>query len=248
MSIFADYYDRLVGADYNRISNYIRYVINKFKPDSTLVCDLGCGTASIAIKLANAGLDMIAIDCDDSMLMCAKEKCFKSKTDSLLLLNQDLTEFELYGTVDVIYSTLDTLNYVTDIIKLRKLFSLVRNYLNFDGLFIFDINTKYKFEKILNGYCCAYDDENLFCYWESEYDEQSSECLHNLTFFEMNDDGKYIRNDEQQIQKYHSEKLIKELSTEYEFEILQITDDYTNNKPSDTTQRLTFVLKTLKNK
>ena len=87
--------------------------INKYKKDSELICDLGCGTGIIAAELANRGYDMIAIDSSEDMLLKAKEHNDSNNIKEILLLCQDITEFELYGTVDVIYSTLDTINYIT---------------------------------------------------------------------------------------------------------------------------------------
>lgn len=246
MSVFADYYDGFVGADYDNIVSFIKSAIKKYKTDSELVCDLGCGTGSIAIELAKSGFDMIAIDSDESMLMCAQEKSNEAGTSSLLILNQDICEFELYGTVDVIYSTLDTLNYITDPKSLDKLFYLVRNYLNYDGLFIFDINTVYKFENVLDGYNCVYDGDGIFCTWESQYNKDTFECIHNLTFFEENESGLYSRTDEVQVQRYYSIKEIENLCDKYGFSILQKSDDYSDFAPDSQSQRITFITKTIK--
>ena len=105
MNNFSKYYDLFVGADYDTISDYIDKQIQMLKPDSELVCDLGCGTANVTLRLAKSGYDMIGIDSDEDMLINAREKLERSNINDVLLLNQNISEFELYGTVDVIYST-----------------------------------------------------------------------------------------------------------------------------------------------
>ena len=243
MNLFAKYYDRLVGADYKNMSDFIDTVIKKYKPDAELVCDLGCGTATIAIDLVRNGYDMIAIDSSDDMLSIAEEKLKNDGIDKLLLLNQDICEFELYGTVDVIYSTLDTLNYILDKRSLNKLFSLVKNYLNYDGLFIFDINTEYKFKMLLGNNTFVYDDENEFCVWETEYDAKNGKSSHLLTFFERNENGLYNRFEDYQQQRFYSEDYIYFLAKKYDFTILNTYDDYHFKNPTSKTERITYILK-----
>lgn len=243
MNSFSKYYDAFVGADYNIITDYIDNRIKKYKSDSTLLCDLGCGTASAAIEMAKRGYDMIAIDSDDGMLMQARDKLSEQNINSVLLLNQDITEFELYGTVDVIYSTLDTINYILYKRDLNRLFYLVRNYLNYDGLFIFDINSKYKFSRILADNCYIYDSDNTFCSWQPEFDKKSGKCLHTLTYFEKNSDGTYRRCDSFQEQRFYNPSYIEELAGKYSFEILEKADNYSDKGVNNTTERVTYVLK-----
>ena len=176
MDAFVENYDKMVGADYDRISDFIIRAIEKYKPDSSLICDLGCGTGKVIDKLSRQGFDMIGIDSNEDMLIIAHETFASNNISDVLLLEQDITEFELYGTVDAIYSTLDTVNYITCKRKLDKFFKLVRNYLNFDGLFIFDVNTEYKFKEVLDGNDFIYDNDDLFCCWSAEFDKKSEKC------------------------------------------------------------------------
>ena len=243
MDAFAKFYDALVGADYNKISSFIDKTIKKFKPDSELVCDLGCGTGIIACNLSKLGYDMIGIDISDDMLAKARVNAANSNVDNLLLLCQDICDFELYGTVDVIYSTLDTINYITDKNELKRLFKLVKNYLNYNGLFIFDINTDYKFRSILGNNNFIYDNDDLFCSWSSEYSDKTGFCYHALTYFEALEDGKYVKTESEQIQRYYSTEYIDTLLNKFGFEVLKRVDNYSDKFITDKTQRITYVLK-----
>lgn len=245
MEAFSQFYDLMVGTDHKYIVNFIDNAIKKYKKDSELVCDLGCGTATVTTSLSAMGYDMIGIDSSEDMLIRAREKAQKAGDSSILFLNQDITDFELYGTVDVIYSTLDTINYITDKRSLNRLLYLVKNYLNFDGLFIFDINTKYKFEKILKNSPFIYDFDNLFATWESEK-LPNDVYNHYLTYFTKNKSDTYDKTIDVQTQRFYDKKYINDLIKKYDFEILSVVDNYTTSLPNKNTERLTYIVKTNK--
>ena len=91
---------------------------------------------------------MIGVDNSGEMLAEAMEKRVESGHDILYLL-QDMQEFELYGTVRAIVSVCDSLNYITEREELLQVFRLVNNYLDPEGLFLFDMNTIHKYRDIL---------------------------------------------------------------------------------------------------
>ena len=77
------------------------------------VLDLGCGTGSMTLELARRGYDMTGLDSSDDMLAVAHERAAKEGISSILWLGQDMTDFELYGTVDAAVSCLDCVGHLT---------------------------------------------------------------------------------------------------------------------------------------
>jgi 2-polyprenyl-3-methyl-5-hydroxy-6-metoxy-1,4-benzoquinol methylase len=140
--------------DYSQWADYIEQIFRRNGVSPSLAADLGCGTGSFCMEMAKRGYEMIGIDLSAEMLSCARQKALEAGAD-ILYLNQDMTEFELYGTVDAITCLMDSVNYVTYKSDLKRLFRLVNNYLNPGGLFVFDINSPYKIENILGT--------NVFC-------------------------------------------------------------------------------------
>jgi len=73
---------------------------------------------------------MIGIDLSPDMLDCAKKK---SEGRDILYLNQDMSNFELYGTVDAIVCLMDSINYLL-YVKDVKGCEACKDYLNPGGL------------------------------------------------------------------------------------------------------------------
>lgn len=231
-------YDRFVGADYEKIIAFIDHALKKHFPDASLLCDVGCGSGTVTLGLLKKGYDVIGIDGSIDMLAEAQNK--KSGIpggEKALFLCQQLPDFELYGTVDAMVSTLDTLNYLTDPSDLDRLFYWFRNYLNPGGILIFDVNTLYKYQTLLQHYCASYDDADVFLSWSSQFDGQL--CCHQLTAF-YKTGALYRRCDEEQLQRYYPLEKIVALLKKYDFELLGIGDDYSEDAPCAETQRLTF--------
>ncbi len=238
-SVLAQYYDRFVGADYSEIIEFIDAQIKQYSPSASLICDIGCGSGTVTLGLLEKGYDMIGIDGSVEMLSEAQNKRINAADgEKALFLYQQLPEFELYGTVDCIVSTLDTINYLTEDGEIEILFRWFANYLNPDGLLIFDVNTLYKYQKILNGHCAVYDADDVFLTWRSQFEKEI--CNHSISVFRKDGEA-YYRSDEEQTQRYYSELLILSLLERNHFELLHIYDGYSDKLPEDKTQRLTFV-------
>ena len=126
---------------YDDWTNYIETILKKNNISPELILDLGCGTGSITNRLARKGFNMIGIDLSEDMLSIAKDKAREEDLE-ILYLCQDMREFELYGTVGCIVSICDSLNYILEEDELLEVFIRVNNYLDPNGLFIFDLNTE----------------------------------------------------------------------------------------------------------
>ena len=205
-------YDALMHVDYS-YSKYADYILELFerygKPRDSLVADLGCGTGTMCLELANRGLDVIGIDNSAHMLAVAHEKAIASGFSEILFLEQELDAFELYGTVGAFISTIDSINYITDKRRLRRHFKLVDNYLSPGGLFIFDVNTVYKLSKAAES-GIFYNISDDICYlWESSYSPVSRLSINDLTLFSRGQNGNWRRFDETHKQKAYTREDIE---------------------------------------
>ncbi|MCR4436381.1 MAG: class I SAM-dependent methyltransferase [Clostridiales bacterium] len=221
---FAHIYDRLMyDVDYGTWADYIEGIFHKNGLKPSLLLDLGCGTGSFCIEMAKRGYDMIGIDLSNEMLWCAKQKSVQENLD-ILFLNQDMTRFELYGTVDAVVCLMDSLNYITDKRGLKRVFKLVENYLNPGGLFIFDVNTVYKFENILKDNIFFEIGDDITYIWENHYDRKRKICRFDLTFF-VKEGQAYRKFEETHFERAFSADELKKIISESGLELAGILDE-----------------------
>lgn len=233
-SDFSSIYDTLIDVDYTKFVSYYKEIFARFEKQPELILDLGCGTGTLTSLMQKEGYDMQGADMSYDMLMKAREKC-----GDILFLNQSMTEFELYGTVDVIYSSLDCVNYLLTDDELLKTFSLVNNYLNPKGLYIFDISSRYKLENLLGNNTFVYDDGNIFYAWENCFEDNILD-LH-ISFFEKQG-SLYRRIDEEQSQRAYEPYEITALAEHAGLRTLGVYAPFSFEEPKDTDERIFFVM------
>ena len=238
---FAGVYDVFMdNVNYREWADYIIETLAQDGIRDGLVLELGCGTGTVTEMLADAGYDMIGIDNSEEMLAEAMEKRAESGHDILYLL-QDMQEFELYGTVRAVVSVCDSLNYITDRDELRHVFELVNNYLDPEGIFLFDMNTVHKYRDLLGDTTIAENrDEGSFI-WDNSYDEEEGLNYYELAVFLPREDGLYEKSEEVHCQKAYPQEEIETLIKEAGMELLAVYDAYTLNPATEDSERLFFV-------
>ncbi|HIY60325.1 MAG TPA: class I SAM-dependent methyltransferase [Candidatus Eisenbergiella stercorigallinarum] len=186
---FAEVYDTFMdNVPYEKWADYIADRLGRAGIRDGLVLELGCGTGTLTQLLARRGYDMIGVDRSEEMLAVAAQKAAEEGLD-ILYLEQDMQSFELYGTVRAAVCVCDSLNYLLGEEQLRETFRLVNNYLDPGGVFLFDFNTVYKYEKILGDVTIAENREDCAFIWENFYDEETRINEYDLTFFVREKDG-----------------------------------------------------------
>ena len=155
------------------MADYIESLWKAHDKNPKLVLDLACGTGSLCVELSRRGYEMIGADLSEAMLNQARQKA-EDAGQSILFLEQDMREFELYGTVAAVVCVCDSLNYLLEEEDLAEVFSLVHNYLDQNGVFIFDMNTIHKYRDLIgDATICENREEGSFI-WENYFDEESS--------------------------------------------------------------------------
>ena len=238
---FAMIYDTFMeDTPYKQWVSFMEDIIKEQGITPKLICDLGCGTGKMCEMFADKGLDVIGIDASEEMLMIARENEMEAQR-GILYLMQDMSEFELYGTVDVIYSSCDSINYLMEEEKVLSMFKWVNNYLEKGGLFIFDVNTPHKYKTLLGEKVFAEQTEDAAYIWENFYDEKKQINEFYVSFFVADEDGKYDRFEEVHYQKAYEVEHIKTLLARAGMELVAVYDDYTTKPCDEKTLRATFV-------
>ena len=239
---FASVYDTFMdNIPYEEWAEYVMGLLKEYGIQDGLVLDLGCGTGNMTELLAGAGYDMVGIDNAEEMLEIAMEKREKSGHDILYLL-QDMREFELYGTVRAIVSICDSINYITDEEDLLQVFRLANNYLDPQGIFVFDFNTVYKYSEVLGDQTIAEDRDACSFIWDNYYyeDERMNEYELSL-FIKEPESDLYRKYQETHYQKAYDLETIKGLIKEAGLEFVTAYDAFTKNKPHEASERIYVV-------
>lgn len=263
-------YDQLMeDAPYDQWVKWIADNIRDYRPGSKEVADVGCGTGTIAIALAEKDYQLTGVDLSADMLTMAVDKSLQHKV-KIDWVEQDMTKLDLGRTYDVITCLCDALNYITDEQALKKAFMCMNNHLNPDGLLLFDCHTPYKLEHIYGDNTFVQMDEDLSYIWQCAYEERAIIVEHDLSVFVRSDQGKehspyfatkeatlpydeqenkvYRRYDECHQQRAYQVDDMLEWVIQSGFEIKDISSDFGPETPHEKTERLFVVASKSTNK
>lgn len=242
---FASVYDTFMdNVPYKEWGTYLCGLLKEYGVEDGLVLDLGCGTGTMTEILADAGYDMTGVDFSEEMLEIAMEKRLESGHDILYLM-QDMREFELYGTVRAVVSICDSVNYITEPEELREVFRLVNNYLDPGGVFIFDMNTEYKYRELLGSSTIAEEREECSFIWDNYYYEEEKINEYELTLFLRDEEyskaaGQDIcrKFQEMHYQRAYALEEVKVLLEQAGMEFVTAYDAFTKDAPKPDSERI----------
>ncbi|ARJ49901.1 class I SAM-dependent methyltransferase [Staphylococcus lutrae] len=230
------FYDRLT--DDQPYAQWLSMIQNTIPhPSLQRVLDIGCGTGTLTQHFTDFSNEVVGMDLSVEMLSLAKEK-----TSEVIWIEADMADFQLDTQYDLITILCDSLNYLADETAVLATFNNVYHHLAAEGHFIFDVHTAHKMTQLFNGQVYLDDREDLTLVWQTEPGDAPLSVWHDLTFFILDDQQKYIRRDESQYQrtfeKQHYIKLLREtgftrIKTFYDF------DEVNQNPESD---RLFFIV------
>ena len=166
---------------------------------------------------------------------------YLDKGREILYLQQDMREFELYGTVRAIYSSCDCINYLMEEEDVEAVFRLANNYLDPEGLFIFDVNTPYKYEKLLGDNTFAEDREESSFIWNNFYDKEEGVNQYDLSIFVREEDGRFQRFRETHYQRSYSLETLKTLIERSGMEFVAAFDAYSYEPVREDSEKITIV-------
>ncbi len=237
---FAEYYDSLTSnVDYRKTAEYVSDILNENRINKGILLDLACGTGTMSLILAQKGYDVIGVDNSPEMLGEAREKALEAGED-ILFLCQDMCSIDLYGTVDCTVCLLDSLNHLESKEELLEAFKRVSLFTVPGGLFVFDVNTEYKHKYVLGDNTFVYDNDDVYCVWQNEYDDESKTVEIFLDFFQE-ENGLYRRSSEYFAERAFSDSDIKNLLSEAGFTDIKAYGELRKTAPSDTEERVFYV-------
>ena len=236
---FARVYDEFM--DQTPYDEWLLNILNIFKEykidKDAQVLDLGCGTGKMARKLAREGYQVTAVDNSMDMLEIAASE----EDDHILYVLQDMVSLELPQQVDAAVSICDCMNYILEEEDLKEAFRRVREFLKEDGVFVFDMNSHYKYKEILACNTFAEDREDAIFIWDNFYDEEERINEYQLSLFIQNEQGTYNKYEELHLQKAYEQEEVVSFLYEAGFSSVCVLDAETMDEVKEDTQRLYYI-------
>lgn len=239
--VLGRFYDLLMqDVDYEKRADYLLDVMEKHSVKPGTVLDLACGTGRLSAALARRGCEVVGVDASEQMLAQAVQKTDAFPDGRLLFLLQEMGELDLYGTVEAAVCTLDGINHLLTEDEVRQAFARVSLFLEPGGLFVFDVNTPYKFRNILGNNTFVYDYDEIYCVWQNAFDANSGICEFLLTFFEP-DGTLYRREEEVFAECAYGDGQLRRMLTEAGLTPLACYADLSLDAPGATEERTVYV-------
>jgi SAM-dependent methyltransferase len=227
------FYDAAMG-DRTEMASYIRRLIRRHKPKARTLLELACGTGAI-LKILGKSYDVAGLDLSPQMLSIARKKLPQVK-----FFQRNMVSFDLGIKFDVIICVFDSINHVLKFTDWRKIFRNAARHLEQDGLFLFDINTEAKLERLINAPTWVHKfGRNLE--FINVTDGGRGIANWNIRVFEHRRGNKYglFAEDIKQI-SFRVEKIRAALQKQ--FTTVKVVDAL-GRKPSSTSDRLYFICK-----
>lgn len=242
-SLIASCYDRINSAGYDEYLAFFLECIGRFSDiEVKEVLDLGCGTGELTERICKRGYDVVGVDGSEEMLAEAFSKCAGT---GALLLCQDMRDFELYGTVQATVCTYDCINYLLSTADVGKCFSLVNNYTEKGGLFVFDVNAPYRYEKIFADNAYVYEDGDDMLVWQNKYMKKRGICDFYLSYFTHEGDGVYSRGDQVQRQRCYAVRTVEKLLRDNGFELCGVFGGVDMSPFTEESEKAYFIAKSV---
>lgn len=237
---FAQVYDLLMAdVDYEGWATYIQELFSYYGSKPKTIIDLACGTGNITIPLAQRGYQMTGVDISQDMLAVADQKAAELGLP-IQWVCQDIRALTGFYGRDGILCACDGLNYILQREDLCVVFERVYQALKKDGIFAFDLNSKYKIEELLSGHTFAYAGDDVSYIWENYLDEEQGIIDFELSFF-VREGRHYRRFNETHQQRAYPLNEVLELLAATGFREVNCFEAFSFNPPRYMSDRLQFI-------
>ncbi|MDD7333383.1 MAG: class I SAM-dependent methyltransferase [Lachnospiraceae bacterium] len=239
---FAQVYDLFMdNVPYEEWGAFLQEQLAAHGIEDGVVLELGCGTGRMTRIMAAYGYDMIGVDNAIDMLSLAMAE--EEADSGILYLLQDMQELSLNGTVRAIYSACDCMNYILEEEGLLQVFCHVREFLDENGIFLFDMNTPYKYRELLAENTFAENRSEGSFIWENYFDDNEKINEYDLTLFIRNEDGLFEKYEETHYQRSYEMEQVRSLLEKAGLTVLGIYDAYTDSPLMEESERAMFIAK-----
>ena len=231
-------YDRLTNdVDYEATVAFYEEILKREGLAPRTVVDMACGTGSVSEILARKGYRVTGVDLSEEMLTEAMMKTMDMENCPMFSC-QNLRDLRLPRAVDMAVCALDSLDYITDPADCEAAIRRAYRVLNPGGIFIFDVNTPEKL-RAMDGQMFIDEDDDVFCVWRGEFDEQTNICSYGMDLFQREGE-KWVRSFEEHQEYAYSQAQLTEYLKKAGFTSIEVYADRLFEDPREGEQRIYF--------
>jgi SAM-dependent methyltransferase len=190
--------------------------------------------------LAQRGHNMAGLDLSPEMIAIAIKNARKNAISNVSFAVGNAEKISLSIPVDFVIATCDVVNYLKNPFDF---FKNTYNNLKEGGTFVFDISSEYKLKKILGDNVYTEEKDGVLYVWSNSLYKNRVEMF--LSFFRLDEDGRYTRFDEEQTQYIHKEENLVMQLFEAGFDSVVTYADF-SEQVEKTTERIHFIAKKAK--
>jgi SAM-dependent methyltransferase len=229
--IFGKFYDTVMG-DRSGPAEHLSRLIRAAKPNARNLLELGCGTGSMMKHLQHS-YQVSGLDTSRRMLSIARHKVPQAK-----FFRQDMVDFQIDDTFDVICCVFDSINHVRRFSDWKKVFARVHRHLSPGGCFLFDVNTQRKLERhIAEPPWVHRFGKNVLIIDVTALPKRASNW--NIKVFERVTANRYLLHEEDIVEaSFPSQKIVTALRAH--FARVRVVDA-NGNRPTAKSERLFFI-------
>lgn len=226
--------------NYRRWVAFIVAVLKRLGNPKGLILDMGCGTGTVSLLLAEEGYKLVGLDLSIGMIRKAKEKASQAKM-SIPFLHGDMRSLPFRdNSFDVVLSLYDSINYILEKEGLKMVFGEVRRVLKGKGTFIFDLATEWNILRNFDGRTFSEEHDSFSYIWTNEYDKSTRICTSRL-MFSIKEGGRIRRLMEVHKQRMYDVMDVAKVLEGSEFALHGIFDNFYPKLYNVKSERAVFV-------
>lgn len=238
---FAGIYDALMDDyDYDAwAAHYLQLMRGEDGALPVRMAECACGTGSLTVRFAQAGMNVTGVDVSRSMLRRAEEKSRKWGVP-MAVVCQDMKKLVLPRRVGAVLATCDGVNYLTTPADVKAFFASAYAALLPGGKLCFDCSSRHKLEDEMGNAFFGEERDGIVTLWQNRLNDENHVLTMDVTFFVREEDGRYRRFREVHRQRAHDESEIRTWLAEAGFENIRAFGEMRMDAPASNDMRIHY--------
>jgi len=227
---FGVVYDLFI-VNYDRFFQFIDATIQEYAHNPRSLLELACGTGNILQHFVNK-YEISGIDMSASMLKQAKKKL-----PDVPLFEMNMANFKLNKKFDLVLCMFDSINHLLEYKDWVMTFQCVKNHLNPGGVFMFDMNTLERLDRLSQSPASVQQKDDAYLIMKLTKTDENVANWNVKIFQKLRDDQYELREDNIKETSFSPERVKMDLEKLFGKVYIRPFDD----RPNIVRDRIFFI-------